>query len=88
MIIYQLLCSPTYVHLCKCLLQYEIKKRLIEDWKIEPKDDFFGSFRQASESSMNFYNSKLVYKQAYPKMYYNQKTKRTKILRNSWNKTI
>ena len=24
------------------------KKRLIEDWKIEPKDDFFGSFRQAS----------------------------------------
>ena len=67
MIIYQLLCSPTYVHLCKCLLQCEIKKRLIEDWKIEPKDDFFGSFRQASESSMNFYNSKLVYKQAYPK---------------------
>ena len=43
------------------------KKRLIEDWKIEPKDDFFSSFRQASESSVDFYNSKLVYKQAYPK---------------------
>ena len=26
MIIYQLLCSPTYVHLCKCLIWCEIKK--------------------------------------------------------------
>ena len=28
MIVYQLLCSPTYVHLCKCLSQCEIKKDL------------------------------------------------------------
>ena len=26
MIIYQLLCSPTYVHLCKCLIYCEKKK--------------------------------------------------------------
>ena len=59
------------------------KKRLIEDWKIEPKEDFFGSFRQASESSMNFYNSKLVYKQAYPKNILQSKIKHTKILRKT-----
>ena len=34
MIVYQLFCSPTYVHLCKCLSQYEIKKDLRKIRKI------------------------------------------------------
>ena len=33
-IFYQLLCSPTYVHLCKCLKQFEIKKDLRKIRKI------------------------------------------------------
>ena len=34
MIVYQLFCSPTYVHLCKCLKQCEIKKDLRKIRKI------------------------------------------------------
>ena len=59
------------------------KKRLIEDWKTEPKDDFFGSCRQALESSMNFYNSKLVYKQAYPKNVLQSKDKTYKHIKKN-----